>query len=131
MNRYTWTATNSICSLDTLEGRRINQRLLKQAEAIAQADDAAERLTALFAEKTVKEDAGDKRCSKEAAAKLVSNHEAVAKDCTRDDPQSQQHIIRGTTSDAADVMLRYVTSLRMQSNTISYIKLYILDPTWR
>ena len=91
----------------------------------------AERLSALFAEKTVKEDAGDKRCSKEAAAKLVSNHEAVAKDCTRDDPQSQQHIIRGTTSDAADVMLRYVTSLRMQSNTISYIKLYILDPTWR
>ena len=126
-DEYSWTATNSMF-LRYFGGGEDKPEV---AEAIARADDAAERLTALFSEKTVKEDVGDKRCSKEAAAKLVSNHEAVAKDCTRDDPQSQQHIIRGTTSDAADVMLRYVTSLRMQSNTISYIKLYILDPTWR
>ena len=111
-DEYSWTATNSMF-LRYFGGGEDKPEV---AEAIARADDAAERLTALFADKAVTEDVGDKKYSKEAAAKLVSNHEAVVKDCTRGDPQSQQHIKRGTNSDAADAMLRYVTSCLLSSD---------------
>jgi glutathione S-transferase len=49
--------------------------------------------------------------AKEAAAKLISNHEAVVNDCTNQDPKSQKHVARGSDADAADAILRHVTSI--------------------
>lgn len=42
----------------------------------------------------------------EAAAKILSNHEAIAKDCTNVDPQSQQDLERAGDVGVADAMLR-------------------------
>jgi len=49
----------------------------------------------------------------EAATKLLTNHEAVAADCCREEPVSQKHIPRASSCDRAtvDVLLKYVTSL--------------------
>ena len=55
--------------------------------------------------------AGEKRRSREAAAKLVANHEAVVMDCTRDDPLSQKHVGRASSPDVADAVLRHVVGL--------------------
>eukprot|EP00550_Attheya_septentrionalis_P003176 CAMPEP_0198286150 /NCGR_PEP_ID=MMETSP1449-20131203/5290_1 /TAXON_ID=420275 /ORGANISM="Attheya septentrionalis, Strain CCMP2084" /LENGTH=492 /DNA_ID=CAMNT_0043983795 /DNA_START=15 /DNA_END=1493 /DNA_ORIENTATION=+ len=49
--------------------------------------------------------------AKEAAAKLISNHEAVVNDCTNQDPKSQKHVARASDADAADAILRHVASI--------------------
>jgi len=112
-DEYSWTATNSMF-LRYFGGGEDKPEV---AEAIQRADTAAERLASSFADMAVgkEEDEGGKY-SKEAVAKLVANHEAVVKDCTREDPKSQQHIGRSSNPHAADVMLRYVSSLLLSGN---------------
>jgi len=110
-DEYSWTATNSMF-LRYFGGGEDKPEV---AAAIKRADDAAESLSSLFAENAVKEEVG-KPYSTEAAAKLVTNHEAVIKDCTRDDPKSQQNVGRASNSDAADTMLRYVASLLLSDD---------------
>mmetsp|Transcript_37208 Transcript_37208/g.65334 ORF Transcript_37208/g.65334 Transcript_37208/m.65334 type:complete len:499 (+) Transcript_37208:63-1559(+) len=112
-DEYSWTATNSMF-LRYFGGGEDKPEV---AAAIQRADDAAQRLAGLFVEKAGQQaEDGGKKYSKEAAAKLVSNHEAVVNDCTRDDPKSQQHIERGSNSNAADAILRYVTSLLLSDD---------------
>lgn len=111
-DEYSWTATNSMF-LRYFGGGEDKPEV---AAAIQRADSAAERLAASFVGMAVQEGVGDnKKYSKEAAAKIVSNHEAVVKDCTREEPKSQQHIERAANPDAADAMLRYVASLLLSS----------------
>lgn len=109
-DEYSWTATNSMF-LRYFGGGEDKPEV---AAAIKRADDAAESLSSVFSENAVKEEDG--KYSKEAAAKLVTNHEAVVNDCTRDDPKSQQNIGRASNSDAADAMLRYVASLLLSDD---------------
>lgn len=108
-DEYSWTATNSMF-LRYFGGGEDKPEV---AEAIQRADDAAKRLASSFVDMALEQEEGEggKKYSKEAAAKLVANHEAVVNDCTREEPKSQQHIIRGSNPDAADIMLRYVSSL--------------------
>lgn len=53
----------------------------------------------------------------EAAAKLITNHEAVVADCVKEEPLTQKHIGRAATSgtDAADLLLRHVSSVLLQT----------------
>ena len=110
-DEYSWTATNSMF-LRYFGGGEDKPEV---ANAIRRADDAAETLAASFAMNVVAEDA-DKKYSKEAAAKLVSNHHAVVEDCTREDPKSQQHIARASNVVAADALLRYIVSCLLSSD---------------
>ena len=55
----------------------------------------------------------------EAVTKLISNHEAVVSDCVRDEPLSQKHIPRGTDKDTADLLLRHVASVLLQTASLS------------
>ncbi len=74
---YSWTATNSMF-LRYFGGGEDRPEI---AEGIRSADAAAERLAGSFAEGAADEEvAGKKRRSREAAAKLVANHEAVVMD---------------------------------------------------
>ena len=105
-DEYSWVATNSMF-LRYFGGGEDKPDV---AAAIKRADDAAERLTSSFLDQAIFED-DCKKHSMEAAAKLVSNHDAIVKDCTRGDPSSQQHIERASSEDDADMMLRHVCML--------------------
>ena len=109
-DEYSWTATNSMF-LRYFGGGEEKPEI---AEAILRADDAANRLTDSFIENGLKDE--NKVYSKEAAAKLVANHEAIVKDCTNEDPQSQKHIERASNVDAADAMLRHVCNLLLSND---------------
>ena len=109
-DEYSWLATNSMF-LRYFGGGEDKPEV---AEGIRRADESATRLAASFVESAV-EEGSDKSFSLEAASKLIANHEAVVEDCTRDDPKSQQHIGRASNADAADAMLRYVSSCLLSS----------------
>jgi glutathione S-transferase len=55
----------------------------------------------------------------EAVTKLITNHEAVVSDCVRDEPLSQKHIPRGSDRDTADLLLRHVASVLLQTASLS------------
>jgi len=105
-DEYSWVATNSMF-LRYFGGGEDKPDV---AAAIKRADDAAVRLSSSFIDQAKDKD-DSKKHSMEAAAKLVANHDGIVKDCTRDDPQSQQHIERASSEDDADVMLRHVCKL--------------------
>ena len=117
---YSWTATNSMF-LRYFAGGEENP---DTARLIRRADDAAKNFVDTFVDAASEAEAEYRReFAVEAAAKLASNHEAVVKDCTSDDPKSQQHIGRAPSPEAADMMLRYVTNLLLCSdNAVSQAK---------
>lgn len=108
-DEYSWTATASMF-LRYFGG---GEDKPKVAEGIARADAAAEKLAKEFiaadVEGSVKQEA-----ALEAAAKLISNHEAVVADCVREEPISQKHIPRASGADTADRLLRHVSSVLLQ-----------------
>lgn len=84
----------------------------KVAAAIERADKAAAELSKSFANQTVSDDP----CfAVQAATKLISNREAVVKDCTRQDPVSQQNVPRASSVDIANVVLRHAASILLLS----------------
>eukprot|EP00531_Pseudo-nitzschia_arenysensis_P004020 CAMPEP_0116131766 /NCGR_PEP_ID=MMETSP0329-20121206/9185_1 /TAXON_ID=697910 /ORGANISM="Pseudo-nitzschia arenysensis, Strain B593" /LENGTH=492 /DNA_ID=CAMNT_0003626227 /DNA_START=297 /DNA_END=1775 /DNA_ORIENTATION=- len=108
-DEYSWTAAASMF-LRYFGG---GEDKPKVAEAIARADAAAEQLAKEFIaadiEGTDKQDA-----ALEAAAKLISNHEAVVADCVKEEPLTQKNIPRATGADTADRLLRHVSSVLLQ-----------------
>lgn len=117
-DEYSWVATNSMF-LRYFGGGEDKPDVVA---AIQRADDAAARLSSSFIDQAMEED-GSKKHSMEAATKLLSNHEAIIKDCTRKDPQSQQHIERASSEDDADIMLRHVCKLLLsEKDTIMEAK---------
>jgi len=111
---YSWTATASMF-LRYFGG---GEDKPKVAEGIARADAAAEDLSGGFASAlggvVADDNSGD--VALEAAAKLVSNHEAVLADCLREEPLSQQHIPRASpdAGETTDALLRHVTSVLLR-----------------
>jgi len=103
-DKYSWTATNSMF-LRYFGGGEDKPEV---AEAIRRTDIVAEELTKSFSNDPV-----DDNFAVEAAAKLISNHDAVIKDCTREDPLSQKDVPRGNDEEAADAVLRYVASIML------------------
>lgn len=110
-DEYSWTATASMF-LRYFGG---GEDKPKVAEGIARADAAAEKLAGEFVSASA-ESSYQQEAALEAAAKLISNHEAVVADCVREEPLSQQHIARATSSgkDTADLLLRHVSSVLLQ-----------------
>mmetsp|Transcript_16041 Transcript_16041/g.19283 ORF Transcript_16041/g.19283 Transcript_16041/m.19283 type:complete len:465 (-) Transcript_16041:87-1481(-) len=103
-DKYSWTATNSMF-LRYFGGGEDKPEV---AEAIQRTDMVAEELTKSFSDDPV-----DDSFAVEAVAKLLSNHDAVVKDCTRDEPLSQKDVPRANDEDAADAVLRYVASIML------------------
>jgi glutathione S-transferase len=112
-DQYSWTATTSMF-LRYFGGGEDKPEVKKGIQA---ADAAAELLSTGF----TKYDGGDDESvfefAQEAAAKLISNHDAVVKDCTRQEPLSQKDISRASDETTADALLRYVTSVLLTSPT--------------
>eukprot|EP00545_Synedropsis_sp_CCMP1620_P002887 CAMPEP_0119008036 /NCGR_PEP_ID=MMETSP1176-20130426/3419_1 /TAXON_ID=265551 /ORGANISM="Synedropsis recta cf, Strain CCMP1620" /LENGTH=494 /DNA_ID=CAMNT_0006960293 /DNA_START=55 /DNA_END=1539 /DNA_ORIENTATION=+ len=109
---YSWTAATSTF-LRYFGGGEDKPEVKK---GIQLADAAAERMTSGFAEQYDDNDVSV-LFAQEAAAKLISNHEAVVKDCTRQEPVSQKDIVRAEDASTADTLLRYVTSVLLSSSS--------------
>jgi glutathione S-transferase len=109
-DRYSWTAAASNFAR-IFGGGKDSPGV---ADVIKRADDAAYELSKSFANHPE----GARSFAVEAATKLVSNHEAVVKDCTRQDPVSQQHIPRASDDEeeVADTVLRFVSSILLTSD---------------
>jgi glutathione S-transferase len=114
---YSWTATASMF-LRYFGGGEDKPEV---AAAIERADKKASELAKSFS--SVREELSDTSFSLEAAAKLLSNHEAVVQDCNRQDPVSQKHIPRASDPEIADTVLRYVTSILVLAKTESCLQL--------
>lgn len=108
-DEYSWTATASMF-LRYFGGGEDKPKVV---EGIARADAAAERLAKEFIAADI-EGADKQDAALEAAAKLISNHEAVVADCVREEPLTQKNIPRATGADTADRLLRHVTSVLLQ-----------------
>eukprot|EP00536_Pseudo-nitzschia_multiseries_P016503 jgi/Psemu1/221512/e_gw1.1135.3.1 len=109
-DEYSWTATASMF-LRYFGG---GEDKPKVAAGIARADAAAEELAKGFA--AAAGSVTDASAALEAAAKLISNHEAVISDCLREEPKSQGHIPRAEASarDTVDALLRHVADRLLQ-----------------
>jgi glutathione S-transferase len=102
---YSWAATNSVFTR-YFGGDSENEENIK---AVVRSDAAADQLVQGFTDISSAE--VDARLARQAAEKLITNHEAVIADCTNQDPKSQQHIGRSDDPSAADIVLRHVCSL--------------------
>lgn len=107
-DQYSWTATTSMF-LRYFGGGEDKPEV---AAAIERADEAAAKLAQSFAQQALPKDPS---FAQEAAAKLVSNHKAIVKDCTNQDPLSQKNVPRASEEDVADAVLRYVASILVMS----------------
>jgi glutathione S-transferase len=114
-DRYSWTATASMF-LRYFGGGEDKPHV---AAGIKRADATADDLSRSFAHHP---EGGERSFALEAATKLVSNHKAVIKDCTRQDPVSQKHIPRASDVQVADKVLRFVSSILLSSDDDSVIK---------
>jgi glutathione S-transferase len=108
-DQYSWTATAA--QFLRYFGGGVDKP--EVTAAIVRAEAAAKALTNTFCQV---EGTPNKVTAKEAAIKLVSNHDAVVKDCTRQDPISQQTINRATDEMVADKLMRYVTSILLSDD---------------
>ena len=119
-DEYSWTATASMF-LRYFGG---GENKPKVAAGIARADAAAEELAKGFAAPTTSDD-DDKidAAALEAAAKLVSNHAAVLRDCLggSEPPKSQGHISRAdcdaSGEETVDALLRHVVVRLLQQTS--------------
>lgn len=90
------------------------------AAKIKIADEVAKELTNDFISTYQNKKKVDERSfALEAVTKLITNHEAVVSDCVREEPLSQKHIPRASDRDTADVLLRYVASVLLQTASSS------------
>lgn len=114
-DQYSWTATTSMF-LRYFGGGEDKPEVQKGIQA---ADTAAELLSTSFTNyDATPDDDTVSAFAQEAAAKLIINHEAIAKDCTRQEPLSQKDIPRASDEPTADTLLRYVTSVLLASPAV-------------
>jgi hypothetical protein len=85
-------------------------------QAIARSESAAAKLVQAFSNMNSSE--CDVRLARQAAEKLIQNHEAVIADCTNQDPKSQKDVDRSDDPSAADTVLRHVCSLLLLEDGI-------------
>lgn len=108
-DEYSWVATTSMFARyfgDTENSE--TQNLIKRA------DEKATDLSNSF--KSIDDSVCEESFALEAAAKIISNHDAIIADCTSRDPKSQQHFQRSSSVDVADQLIRHVISLLLKGN---------------
>lgn len=96
---------------------------------IARSETKGKELTVAFDEIDVKDCLS--RFVHEAAAKLISNRDAIVNDCTNKEPKSQSDIVRSSSLDVAENMLQFTThillptqedSSREEENVVDVLK---------
>jgi len=100
-DEYSWTAVSSTF-LRIFGGDSPN------SDAISRSDDAAASLADSFS--SVSADDESAEAAREAAMKILSNHDAIVADCTRTDPKSQKNLPRASDAATADSVLRFAAA---------------------
>eukprot|EP00979_Chaetoceros_neogracilis_P011832 scaffold2998_cov147-Chaetoceros_neogracile.AAC.1 len=109
-DEYSWVATSAMFA--RFFGKEGDPETIATIE---RSESAAMALVNGFKE-AVKDDACEGKFALEAAAKVISNREAIAKDCTNSEPKSQQNIPRAANTDTADKMLYVVAKILLHED---------------
>lgn len=112
-DQYSWTAVASKFLQFFASGKDGMNEETKRAKS--KADKEAEELRSQFEmHDPLEEDIFTKKMLNEgrieAAAKIISNHEAIVNDATNKDPASQEDIGRALDEHSADWMIRFIAS---------------------
>jgi len=111
-DQYSWVATASMFA--RFFGDAADPKVLATIErSDAEAKRLMENLSSSSSSPSNIDDKCEAKFAFEAAAKVISNHEAIASDCSNKDPKSQVHISRSGSEVIADVLLSYIASLLM------------------
>ena len=121
-DEYSWVATSAMFArFFGKEGDPATIATIEKSESAAMA------LMDGFKD-AVKENECHGKFALEAAAKVISNHEAIAKDCTNPDPKSQQNISRAGSVESAEKMLLAVARMLLkEDNAIQEAKSCLLE----
>mmetsp|Transcript_8152 Transcript_8152/g.10220 ORF Transcript_8152/g.10220 Transcript_8152/m.10220 type:complete len:493 (+) Transcript_8152:118-1596(+) len=117
-DEYSWTAVAS--TFLRIFGSRGNELTLEQNATIARVEAAATALTLDFVNDSGGADSTDDgyvAACREAAEKLIANHEAVVADCSRADPKSQKEMGRSSNVERADLALRMIANSLLNNNS--------------
>jgi len=123
---YSWTAATSTFLRLFASNDDQPETTTTLQEKIERADAATNKLTESFGDAVVAAVAVDPVFAREAATKLITNHDAVVADCTTtsrraegEEPnvvKSQTQLPRASDTEAADFVLRHVASLLLLHN---------------
>uniref|UniRef100_A0A7S0BWH7 GST N-terminal domain-containing protein n=1 Tax=Proboscia inermis TaxID=420281 RepID=A0A7S0BWH7_9STRA len=117
-DEYSWTAVAS--TFLRIFGSRGNELTVEQNATIARVEAAATALTLDFVNDSGGADSTDDgyvAACREAAEKLIANHEAVVADCSRADPKSQKELGRSSNVERADLALRMIADSLLNNNS--------------
>jgi len=106
-DEYSWTAAAAMFARFFGGGDEDPEVLA----TIERSDAYAKELVNTFQEAGETDGTCEERFVMEAARKIISNHEAIVKDCTNADPKSQQSIGRSTNEENANQMLLHVVKM--------------------
>ena len=110
-DEYSWVATSAMFArIFGKAGDAETQATIARSEA------AANRLIDEFHNV---EDECDAAFALEAAKKIISNHEAIALDCTNQDPRSQKNIGRSVDKGNAERVIQKVAEILLKGNKAS------------
>jgi len=121
-DEYSWTAVASyFLKLFNSNGTNVSD---ETKDAMLRADNAAMALENSFVGKCNKLDELGQvekigKAKLLAADKIITNYEAIIKDCTNSNPKTQVHIPRATNEQSVDLLLRYVVHTLLQSTTMN------------
>jgi glutathione S-transferase len=111
-DEYSWIATN--VQFARIFGKEGDADTMAQIE---KSESAAFKLVDGFRDAfAVKDDECEGRFALEAAAKVISNHAGIAKDCTNGDPKSQKNISRAASVETAEKMLLVVARILLKGD---------------
>lgn len=103
-DEYSWTATNAMF-VKYFGGTE---------EEVKKSEDAATSL--LSSIKSTGTSECEERFVMEAAKKILSNHDAIVKDCTNSNPKSQIYVPRSQSEHNANVLLQFTTEVLLKGN---------------
>ncbi len=105
-DEYSWTATNAMF-VKYFGGTE---------EEVKKSEDAATTLLLSSINKSTSTSECEEKFAMEAAKKILSNHNAIVKDCINSNPKSQIYILRSQSEDNANALLQFTTEVLLQGN---------------
>lgn len=109
-DEYSWVATSAMFA--RYFGKEGDPETIATIE---KSESAAMALVDGF-KSAVREDDCDGIFAMEAAAKVISNHEAIAKDCANPEPKSQQTVPRANSEETAEKVLLAVAQMLLKKD---------------